>query len=300
MTETALFFTPSYRPDLERLVWMRRSIERFFDGHGRHVVAVPNADLRAFRSTLPFSDVELVTQESLVEPYYYPTAWYRAVRTIAPNQAWRFAAHAGKPGWFVQQIAKIASRLYAGQDPIVFIDSDVFFYRHFDLDSLGLSDSGRCLVRIVPEQEGAKHRHHVENARRLLGLPPGPTDVVYMACPAIWYGDWVDQLLAFLERRVGKPWQRVLFEAGFPISEYTIYGVFLDEILRPAGLVVRDKPFNLIAWDAASLETLKWQALRGQLPTDRLAVTVQSNMGIDVAAYEEIFRRLLAHEGGRL
>ncbi|MHB1246459.1 MAG: DUF6492 family protein [Sulfuriferula sp.] len=293
---SATFFSPSYVGDLERMVWLRRSIEAFHLPPTRHIIAVPKRDLRAFKNTFGSSDeLELVCQEDFVDPAFYPDWLYRLTRTIAPNQAWRLHSRAGKGGWIIQQIVKLACTSIVKQGAIVFLDSDIFFYRPFSLhNDLGIRAGEKILVRILPEEEGAKHRHHINNARRFFDLPDGPTDTTYMGFPAIWHTDWLEKMLHHIEQLKGKPWQAALLEVDFPISEYTLYGVFIDEILKPAQLTIRDQPFNLIAWDRPSFDALKSDILHGRpLPADRLALCIQSNINIPTLEYEDMLRAIL-------
>lgn len=291
------FFSPSYISDLQRMVWLRRSIERFLDAPVRHIVAVPRADLSAFKRRLGNpADLELICQEDLVDRGFYPDRLYRMLKAVAPGQAWRLKARAGKPGWIIQQIVKLASYQVIENGPIIFLDSDIFFYRPFSLEKdLGLSANKRVLVRLHPEEEGARHPHHISNARRFFGLPPGRPDTVYMGYPAIWYPDWLRQMHAHIEGIKGVPWQTALLKADFNISEYTLYGVYIDEILKPEGLAVRGEPFNLIAWDRPSFERLRSDVFNGNpLAADKLVLCIQSNINIPVEAYEDILKRLLA------
>lgn len=290
------FFSPSYIGDLERMVWLRRSIERFHDAPTRHVIAVPKHDLGAFKNALGCStELEFICQEDLVEPGFYPDWRYLLVKKLTPQQVWRFQTHAGKPGWIVQQIVKLASNRLIENGPIIFLDSDIVFYRPFSLKrDIGLKDGVRILVRITPKEESAKHRKHIANARRFFDLPDGPTETTYMATPAIWYPDWLRLLQNHIEQIKRKPWQKALLEADFSISEYTLYGVFIDEVLKPENLTVRDTPFNLIAWDRASFDALKSAVLSGQpLPSNRLTLCLQSNIQIPVSDYEDMLRAIL-------
>ena len=291
------FFSPSYIGDLERMVWLRRSIEAFHPTPRRHIVAVPRKDLKAFRNALGYaSEVEFICQEEFVDPGFYPDAMYRLVRKIAPSQTWRLHAHAGKPGWIVQQIVKLSSNRLITDEPIIFLDSDIVFYRRFSLEhDLGLGNNKRVMVRILPEGEGAKHRHHIIHSRRFFGLPDGPTDATYMGYPAIWYADWLTAMQQHIERLKGKTWQKALLEVDFPISEYTLYGVFIEEVLKPHLLTLRDHPFNLIAWDRTSFDALKATVMSDQaLPSQKIALCLQSNLHIPVSEYEDMLSAILS------
>lgn len=296
------FFSPSYIGDLERMVWLRRSIEAFHPTSRRHIIAVPRQDLKAFRNAIGYtSEVEFICQEELVDPGFYPDALYRLARKIATSQTWRFHAHAGKPGWIIQQIVKLSSNKLITDGPIIFLDSDIVFYRRFSLEhDLGLGNDKRVMVRILPGEEGAKHRHHIIHSRRFFDLPEGPTDATYMGYPAIWYADWLTAMQQHIKMLKGKPWQKALLEVDFNISEYTLYRVFIEEVLKPHLLTLRDRPFNLIAWDRASFEALKETVMRGQaLPSQQIALCLQSNIHIPVSEYEDMLGVILrrSHSG---
>ncbi|NDP46981.1 MAG: hypothetical protein GZ085_01060 [Sulfuriferula multivorans] len=290
------FFSPSYIGDLERMVWLRRSIEAFQVTPTRHVIAVPRQDLGAFQNALGrSSEVELVFQEDLVDPCFYPDILYRLAKKFAPGQSWRLDTRAGKPGWIVQQIVKLSSNRLINDGPIIFLDSDLFFYRRFSLkDDLGLHDGKRVLVRINQEGGSAPHRHHAANSWRFFGLPESPTNNAYMAYPAIWYPDWLSQMQQHIESLKSMPWQKALLAVDFNISEYTLYGVFIDEVLKPDNLTVRDRSFDLIAWDRASFDAIRSEVLSGRpLPADKLTLCLQSNLHIPVSEYEDMLQVIL-------
>ena len=290
-----VFFSPSYIGDLQRMVWLRRSIEAFHDTPARHIIAVPRQDMNAFQNALGRSnEVELICQEDFVDPGFYPDWLYRVTQKFTPGQTWRLHSHAGKPGWIVQQIVKLSSNRLIEREPIVFLDSDIFFYRRFSFDDLMLNGKKRIMVRALPEDEGAQHPHHIANARRFFELPEGPTNATYMGYPVIWHPDWLSQMQQHIERLKGKPWQKALLDVDFNISEYTLYGIFIDEVLRPDNLIVRDHPFNLIAWDRASFDALRSEVMSGRsLPADRLTLCIQSNVHIPVSEYEDMLRAIL-------
>lgn len=292
----ATFFSPSYIGDLERAIWLRRSVETFFNGNATHIITVPNGDIPAFRRALgQQKDVQLIPQEEFVDSYYYPDLLFRLASRLAPSQLWRLKTHAGKSGWIIQQIVKLNCSQIIKDGAVVFLDSDLFFFRHFGLRDLGIDNSQRVLVRILPDSESAKHRHHIINSRLILDAPPGNTDYTYMGFPAIWYVDWLNQLHKHLENVSGKHWQKALFDVKFGISEYTIYGVFIDEILKPRELYIREEPYNLIAWDHASFDNLKSAMLQNEkIPNNKISLVIQSNIGIPTSEYEDMLLHILS------
>jgi hypothetical protein len=288
------FFTPSYINDLDRAIWMRRSINRFSKDACRHIIAVPRSDVTAFQEALRGDKhVEIVCQEDAVSKIFYPDWVYRAIRRLAKSQLWRFESHAGRAGWIVQQIVKLNCIHWVPNGAVVFIDSDLIFTRPFSIQDLGIEETTRTLVRITPKDEASRHRAHINNARNILSLPDGPSDHKYMAFPAIWYTDWIEQLHRYLEETRKTDWQSALHIAKH-ISEYTIYGTFVEEVLRPEKLAVRTKPFHKIIFDRASFDELKSSPKDFNNPANNyLALVVQSNLGISVSEYENILSAII-------
>lgn len=288
-----LFFTPSYRNDLDRVVLLRRSMRKFYSGTANHVVAVPESDLTLFRNALRDDHCTLVSQQSLVDRRFFPTTLYSLINRYAPTQAWRFARRAGRGGWIIQQIAKLNAKSLLERGSIIVLDSDLFFFRNFG-DSDFHSGQHKILVRETPTTESGKHRRHMSNARKLLRLPEGSTEHHYMSCPAILQAEWLQEMCRYLERNRGKPWQDIFLEEE-TMSEYSIYGVFVEEILKPSDLAIRDRSFNHMLWDEHSYSRFfaDPHTVLAEDPS-KLCVVVQSNMKVSTNEYRRHIETLLS------
>lgn len=293
--EQGAFFTPSYSGDAERAVLLRRSIERHCDDQAKHFLAVPRHEISLFKAKLGNdSSIIYVAQEDLVEAIFYPKFLYRVTNHFLPSQSWRFESWAGRPGWIIQQIAKMQACQLIPDGAIIFLDSDVIFYRKFDFSTLGIKPESRTLIKITPQEESAKHRKRIARAREMLKLPAGPTEHNYMGSPVIWYADWSRALQEHITAQHTKPWQQVLYEARF-ISEYSLYGVFVEEVLKPTNLLLRTTPYYRIVWDDLSLRQFKADLSSGKLPNDHtLCAIIQSNIGASTTEYEDVISRLLS------
>lgn len=287
-------FTSSYIKDLDHAVWMRRSLNRFLKDTRRHLIAVPNTDLAEFRKTFRNDSlVDIVSQNDAVSKVFYPDLLHKLVSKLAKSQLWKFGSHAGRAGWIIQQIAKLNCTHWIKEGALLFIDSDVIFTRPFDLNELGICDNQRTLIRITPQDEASRHRDHLIKAREILALPAGPTDHHYLSNPAVWYADWLEAFHNHLAQTTKTDWQTALFCAGH-ISEFTIYGAFVEEVLKPANLHLTTSPYHSGAWDLDALNHLK---SRSHIETDAdrhgLVMVIQSNIGIPLKEYEEILRRVI-------
>ncbi|MBE0547629.1 MAG: hypothetical protein IH627_08245 [Rubrivivax sp.] len=284
------FFTPSFAGDLERFVLLRKSMEKFYTGSAKHIVAVPKEDLRLFQSRVPANDdLTYITQNELVDRSFYPRWWYPHLTRVLPDQAWRFDRYGGRSGWILQIIVKLSVVNVIPTGVVALLDSDLFFIRPFSDRDLGDPEHQHLLVRIVPTVESARHRDHVKHSRQILGIPPGSTDHHYMSSPNVWYPDYVKALQNYLENKYKENWQQVLLRAE-KISAYTLYGTFLDEVLSPPELIRRDKSFYQIVWDEKSLGDF----ISGKFPIDdeSLCIVVQSNIGVPAERYTKRIEEL--------
>lgn len=100
------------------------------------------------------------------------------------------------------------------------------------------------------------------------------------------YSDWLKALRHYLEERHRRPWQAVLRYAE-GLSEYCLYGVFVEEILRPERVRIQTAPTFYGIWDQDSYADLfagdKLETALG----GHLALVIQSNLGIPATDYEE-------------
>lgn len=282
------FFTPSYRNDLERLILLRKSINRFYSGHAKHIISVPRHDFNVFKQALE-SDIfrgecQLIEQQALVDKRFFPSPFYKMVTQAIPTQAWRFERYAGRAGWITQQVVKLSAYEIIPTETIVVIDSDLIFIRNFSDESF-LHSNGKILMRHVPEKESAKHRSHITKSREILQVPPGTTEHNYMSSPAIIQKTWLRELARYLESTYHQPWQETLLrEPRF--SEYSIYGIFVEEILRPKDLIVQTSPLFMIIWDKESFADFIESPERFvSSHPERLCLVVQSNLSIEANSY---------------
>lgn len=293
-----IFVTPSYRGDLDRFTLLRRSVRRFLKERVRHLVMVPRADREMFvDANRDDADVAVLVQEDVVDRVFYPRPGFGLAAKLFPSQAWRLERFLGRRGWVIQQIVKLNAVAVCEAPTLVVIDSDCFFFRDFSVAMFGAGER-RLLLKQIPGNEAALHRRHINRAREILQLPPGSSDFHYMAYPAVLQRDWVLALHRYLEAKHGKPWQQVLYAAG-SISEYSIYGIFVEEILKPDDLEIRIEPYNIGVWHKEELDNLADFAVSVAAkvadtpePLAPFCVTFQSILEVPVDAYDFIYDRL--------
>src|SRR5262249_29679842 len=150
----------------------------------------------------------------------------RFVRRNNRQYWWSFY---GKPvnGWHVQQYAKIAMAHIAPETVSCMLDSDVAFFRPFDVTNF--ATPGPTPLFVTPDDVTDRLPNHVSWVRtshRLLGLevPTFPADD-YIGHIIFWQQHAVRAMTARIEQVTGRDWVDALYRAH-AISEYMLYGYF--------------------------------------------------------------------------
>jgi len=284
--EKLTFWTPSYRNDAERFSLLRNSIRYFYEDSCQHIVLVPKKDVALFKQ-LNKGDADLVIreQEEFVHPRFYPSFFSKLVKYLAPSQSWRVEKFNGKSGWIQQQIIKLCLPQVVDSGPVLIIDSDTFFVNPLSKKKLGLCEEGRFLLKDCPTTESGRHRNHMERSRKTLGLPAGSTEHHYMTSPQIWYPDFVTSLRKHLEKSYQLDWQLALYKSR-NISEYLLYGLYIEEMLKPENLLIKAPLPYYIAWDEQSYTNMI--ANPRACITNNFSIVVQSNLGHEINEYQHI------------
>jgi len=290
-----IFVTISYGGDLSRLRLLRDSMDAFYRGYAKHIIIVPREDFDLFKSFSSDSNVEVLVQNDFVDAAFYPRVWYKFAKNMLGDRSWRLQKYAGRSGWIIQQIVKLSLPSVTQEQDIVVIDSDVVFTRQFKDSDFVPDNKMHTLVRFDPGEESARHRKHMGGARHLLRLPEASTDHHYMSCPVVLNRDWLLGLQGYIEELYGRPWQHVLCAADL-FSEYCLYGVYIEEILKPDDLVLREQPYNLGVWaEKDFFEIMDRMLDEASNSSDYLCLTIQSNLGFSADEYEGRVTQFLKH-----
>jgi hypothetical protein len=289
MSAVALI-TPTYSHDLERCTLLCESVDRYVAGFANHYLIVPDNELtlfgkfdRAHRRVLPLSQ--------LMPSWLKPLPHFVRRRN---RQYWW--ARRGKPvnGWHVQQFAKIATSCIIPEAVSCILDSDVVFFRPFDLTEFERPDPTPLFV--APSQVTAGLPNHVawvRSSHRLLGLaePSLPADD-YIGHIIFWNQQAVRGMTARIEQVTGLEWVDALCRAH-AISEYLLYGIFVcsnPEILRQHRRTTQS--LCLSYWEEQALDQAALQRLLRAVPDHCVGFSSASFNGTSVhdvrAALEQL------------
>lgn len=255
--------TKSYAPDFELCMDLHRSVLDCTPDSVHHHIIVPRQDLKQFSRlansrTIIRCDADFLPPSFIALPFGNSTV--NLGRPFPPVR-----------GWILQQVIKLAAVAASEDDVALVVDSDVEFVRSFSAETFVRDGIVRFYrkPRAVTEQL-PRHVAWQQTSRELLGLPPrDPPYADYISAMLACDPRIVRQMLQRVSDRTGRHWATAI--AGqFHFSEWTLYGVFVEEAIGAAvSSFASDDPLCLAYWGSAPLD-LKGAAdfLRGVQPTD--------------------------------
>jgi hypothetical protein len=284
MSETLHIVTCSYGPDFERCRRLCASIDRFVPDRIRHSLIVPRRDLERF-TCLTNQRREVHATEAVVpgglRQFRLGHRWWRDQR------GWPIR------GWIVQQLAKLSADRVTESEYLLFADSDLQFIRPFDEGAV-IRDGRLRLHRIPGAKRDGVHGVWHRRAGALLGSERGYAGADYVGQLITWRRSHLRGLKKQIEASTERPWHRAVGRS-LRVSEYILYGVYVDRIVAAADRGHYDCQEDLChcCWFAEEAQALE----RGEARIDRRAVALllQSNLGFG-AGRESAITRLASQQ----
>jgi hypothetical protein len=216
--------TPTYWRDLELCELLCESVDRHVTSHAKHYLIVADAEMRLFAK---FNGPH---REVLPASRFLPS-WLRPlpgfVRRNNRRYWWSLRARPVS-GWHVQQLIKLSAAGSLPCERFCVIDSDVVFFRPFDLSPYRQPQP--IPLFYTPAKVTAQaplHAPWVKSSHLLLGLDPPtfPADD-FIGHIIFWDQRSVRSMLQQIERVTGREWADALCNTR-EFSEYMLYGYFL-------------------------------------------------------------------------
>jgi hypothetical protein len=289
--------TPSYRGDVERCKLLCASIDHFVSGLSTHYLLVEDRDLPMFR---PLAGPK---RRVLAESELFPR-WLVSrpdPLSLGRRRIWTGAGALARGlmplrGWHTQQLRKLALPAVAGEEVLLYADSDSFFVRPYDLASQFSEGKARLLRKpggITADM--AEHVGWTRHAAGLLGLemPALPADDYIDNLPT-WTRSNVQALKALIEARSGRHWiSAVARQRSF--SEMMIYGLHADRVAgADSGHAPTPLALSRTLWTAADLTPRLFEEGSGLLAPHHVSIGVQSFIGTPMETLWDMFRRAAA------
>jgi len=289
MNRVALL-TPTYAADLELCTLLCESVDRHVSSFSKHYLLVPDCDLALF------SGFESEHRKVLPASQFLPK-WLRPLPRIVQRkrrQYWWSLRTKPVSGWHVQQYLKIAATISLPCQRYCILDSDVVFFRDFDLSRFEYPNSIPLLnVQNEITSEQIRHARWVETTHELLGLPAPPLPASdFIGHIIFWDQQTTRAMTSKIEAVTHLDWVEALCRTR-EFSEYLLYGYFAQNDARFSGRHSLSPRSQCVSyWDQPELGREGLNQLLRRARKDDVAFSVASFSGTPVqiirAAIEEM------------
>ena len=289
MNRVALL-TPTYAADLELCTLLCESVDRHVSSFSKHYLLVPDCDLALF------SGFESEHRKVLPASQFLPK-WLRPLPRIVQRkrrQYWWSLRTKPVSGWHVQQYLKIAATISLPCQRYCILDSDVVFFRDFDLSRFEYPNSIPLLnVQNEITSEQIRHARWVETTHELLGLPAPPLPASdFIGHIIFWDQQTTRAMTSKIEAVTHLDWVEALCRTR-EFSEYLLYGYFAQNDVRFSGRHSLSPRSQCVSyWDQPELSKEGLNQLLRRARKDDVAFSVASFSGTPVqiirAAIEEM------------
>jgi hypothetical protein len=290
--EDLAVLTPSFRGDADLFADLHDSVLANTARSVVHHVVVPPSDAHVFRQ-YEGPRCRVWTHRDLL-PRYCVSVPYASGLTLSLRRPWPPVR-----GWVVQQIMKMAGTGAVDARAVLIVDSDAVLVREPTLDQF--THDGRLWHFRWDGAVTAGMARHVlwhNVARRLLGVPgtASPPAPDYISPITVWDPAVVRSLTAHIADCTGRSWIDAV--AGeLHVSEFVLYGVFVDEVL--GGMAPVSGPLCHNYYERTPLGRADALEFADQMPPKALGVMISSHSRTPHDVRREAFARCWQIAGGR-
>ncbi|HEX7919453.1 MAG TPA: DUF6492 family protein [Bradyrhizobium sp.] len=278
--------TPTYGRDLEICTLLCESVDRHVTSFSRHYLLVPDCDLPLF--------APLASERRIIIPAssFLPD-WLRPLpRMIQRKRRQFWWSLRAKPvnGWHVQQILKIAATIALPYERFCILDSDIVFFRDFDLSRFQYPNTIPLLkMEDAVTADQPRHSRWLETSHQLIGLPTPPFPAPdFIGHIIFWDEQTTRKLTERIEAVSGMSWIEALCRTR-EFSEYLLYGFFVEND-ESAALRHSNVPKTpcVSYWDDPTLSKDELTRLLLRANRDDVAFSIASFSGTPVATIREV------------
>lgn len=280
--QTLSIITISYAPDFERCKRLCTSIDLHVQENIEHVVICPADQLYLFKP-LGNQRRRVISYQDILPKGY---------KRIPFTKKWWFDDRFFPiRGWVLQQLIKLSAYKATDSEVLIFVDSDIYFFKEFDQRSL-FDDSDKIrLLRIPSDPPSPTHEVWQQVAENLLGLERCPFSFDYVGQLITWKREYLITMLKHIERTTHKKWHHAVGHQS-TVSEYILYGNFISRIMTENQHCYQDHLISCNIWDQADLA--EFVNRDKQLPKHSSAFLIQSNLNLSINEEIDLIKKISA------
>ena len=267
-------------------------MDTFVSGAWHHYIIVETVDLELFRP-LAGPRRTILEMEAILPKWIYHLTRIPFVN----NRSLWFSFRTGfMIGWHVQQLVKLEMAFQLNEEGLLYCDSDVFFVRPFEVSSLVENGKFRFFSTGLefPEDVITNPKFSSVSAKQL-GLVKSVFPCrTYVENLVTWHRPTVLKLCAHIAQVSGKNW-KVALGRNVIISEYALYGLYVDRILKGNAPVKTDhQTLCKTIWSKTQLSENELNQFCDTLEPHIVSIGVQSFAGIATERLEKQLQRAMA------
>jgi hypothetical protein len=196
-------------------------------------------------------------------------------------------------GWIMQQAIKISAPDITDADVFLYLDTDVFLIRPFNVGTV--VKDGRVRLLVSPGMGDLEtHRPWHRTASKLLGLPTRDYfGADFIGHAVTWRRDVCLEMRERISSVADAHWFSMITRQR-QLSEYILYGIFVQEVLGSGDL--RHAPTSeelcLSSWDYSNA-----RHLAERLEPQHVAVNLQSNLHLPMPEVRKLLNGVIAVAG---
>jgi hypothetical protein len=252
-------------------------MDRLFADPFDHLLIVDRRDCRLF-SKLASGNRTVLAVEEILPPW---------IGRVPCSRRWWWSLRSWPVrGWILQQLAKLSAPDVTEADVLLYVDSDVVFIKPFDDRQLIGSGDQVSLLRYPGFSEGWVNWHR--STAHLLGLEATNFfGANYVGNLVRWRRENVIALREHIECTMAVDW-RVALCRTLHWSEYTLYGVFVDQVLgADSGHFPDTTPYVAELWNPET-GVPDIEQVFTRLSPDTVAVMISSRSNVQVDDYRRL------------
>jgi len=260
--------TPTYGRDLELCTLLCESVDRHVTSFSKHYLLVPDCDFELFSHFE--SDRRTVIAASEFQRKRRQFWWSLRAKPVS--------------GWHVQQFLKIAATISLPHQRYCILDSDIVFFRDFDLSRFEHPNPIPLLSmpnEVIATQP--RHSRWVVTSHQLLGLPVPPLPASDFIGHIIFWDQQTTRAMASrIEAVSGLNWMEALCKTR-EFSEYMLYGYLVQNDARLAASHTDTSSTPCLSyWEQPELSKDELNELFRRASKDDVALSIASFSGTPV------------------
>jgi hypothetical protein len=224
--------TSTYGRDLELCTLLCESVDRHVSSFSKHYLLVPDSDLPLFAHLQS-------ERRSVIPASSYLPKWLRPLPGMVQRkrrQLWWSLRTRPVSGRHIQRLLKIAATIVLPYERYCILDSDVVFFRDFDLSRFETPNP--IPLPNMPDEAASnqpRHARRVETSHKLLGLPVAPQPASDFTGPIVFRDrQTTHAMVSQIEAVTNLHWIEALCRAS-EFSETMLYGYFVQNDARFSG-----------------------------------------------------------------